>query len=197
MPVKKNSEINEFLILACLIFAGSVVEVFAAIDDVRVFGYSMLILFVLAVVYGVKIISLREWHKGFLVAGILLFLRGIAFAFYVILTIRTGDSATCCIVVAGILSILADLLLGTGMEGVVQEDSNGLKWAWAIWKYAGVMIGIVVTYVSCVCVMKFFSFDYSLDMIKMQKLFLYAFLAYWVFRVIQGILMAITAKVMK
>ncbi|MCR5460414.1 MAG: hypothetical protein K6F51_11005 [Acetatifactor sp.] len=206
MAGKGNYKKNEFHVLSCAIITGLLSELIIALGMVSSAGIftaiqaiCMLLSLVVFVVYGVKIIALKEWDRGFWLAGIFHFLRIITFFIFFLLGQVIGQGP--CIVLIGIMPVLSDLCFGIGMESVAQDESRGLKWVWTLWKFAGVIVGIGVIYVSCVYGMRILSerffeqvlFRHQEDM----KFIAYAFLTYWVFRIIQGILTSITAKVME
>ncbi len=206
MPYKKNVEKNEFLVLAYVIILGMIAEAISALSMISGAGIAyaigsicILSLFGLVVVYGVKIIALREWSRGFWYAGVLHFLRTGMFLVYFLPMVVIGKGTF--IVLIGILLVLSDLCFGIGMKSVVQEESRGLKWAWTIWICVGVIVGIGVTYICGVCGTKILSERFIENVVfghrEELKLIMYAFLAYWVFRVVQAVLTLITAKVME
>lgn len=208
---KMNSKRNEFLSLFYVIAAWMVIDMlsFILIElDIDIVSELLLALGAGGVcLYGIKTASLKDRFKGFVMVGPLCILSGIL---SVLLWIGswTGDRGESFVIVVGILPILSDLIFGTGMERVVRNVSSRLKWAWRIWKCTGVIVGIIPTYTNY----KVCSFELKIGGIKgplgcgktnldeLGELFyqlLLAFLAYWVFRVIQAVLTLITAKVMK
>ena len=192
---------DEVLVLSRMILWGMGLEVIFPLGmavGMGIFGtlgmLSALALFILSVAYGIILINLRNLHRSLLVAGIAFVLRMILLLIMWLMGIKAMG-----IVVAGIFLILSDFFLGIGMKNIVQDESSGLKWSWAIWKYVGVIVGIIAIYVSYdsgtkLLTTRFFSdiFKYPKDL----KLVLCTFATYWVFRLIQGTLMHCTAKVM-
>ena len=204
---KMNSKKNEFLSLFYVIAAWMVIDMlsFGLIVFDRNGNFFILSLGLGAAcvcLYGTKTASLKTRFKGFAMVGPLCILSGIL---NVPLWIGRGGMF---VIVVGILLILSDLIFGTGMERVVRNVSSRLKWAWRIWKCTGVIVGIIPTYRNYkVCSFKIIiggirgpigCGQTNLD--ELGELFyqlVFAFLAYWVFRVVQAVLTLITAKVME
>lgn len=209
---KMNSKKNEFLSLFYVIAAWMVIDMLSfglmVLDRDTIFIILSLGLGTACVcLYGIKTASLKTRFKGFAMVGPLCILGGIL---NVLLWIVGGARGlgVVLLIAAVILLILSDLIFGTGMEHVIRNVSSRLKWAWRIWKCAGVIVGIFVAYrYYKVCSFKIIiggirgpigCGQTNLDELgELVYHLLFAFLAYWVFRVIQAVLTLITAKVME
>lgn len=180
--VKKYFKENEFQSLSYVIIAWMVMDMLSYIlllVDVEIYFLTLSLGVGCVGLYGKMTASLKNRFKGFAVLDNLC-----------------------------VIPILSDLIFGTGMERVVQSVSRRLKRAWMIWKCAGVILGIFAAY----SIYGLFTvnirygginsdlgcgqIDWGDFDVKATQLCI-AFLAFWVFRIIQAVLTLITAKVMK
>ena len=207
--VKKYFKENEFQSLSYVIIAWMVIDMLSGmlmVFDNAIFYLTVGLGAVCVCLYGIKTASLKKRFKGFAVVGTMCILGGIL---NLLLWFDGAGSRYVSLAIAfGSLPILADLIFGTGMERVVKSVSRRLKRAWMIWKCIGVIVGIFAPY----SIYKLFTvkiryggirgdlgcgqIDWGDFDVKANQL-CFAFLAFWVFRIIQAVLTLITAKVMK
>lgn len=93
----------------------------------------------------VRIVTPRKWRPELWIAGFFYVLSVIA------LFLKNQAEASVIVgkyvIAIGVLVMLSDQFWGFGMERMIREASRLQAWAWKIWKYASVIVGIFATHV--------------------------------------------------
>jgi hypothetical protein len=118
-----------------------------ALDVPLIFCVGILVLLIgsgIVADYVDKTVMLRKWNPEIWMACFL-------FVLAVIPYFREDQAENIIIVgnyivVCGMLFLLSDQFWGFGLERMARVRSNRLKWAWRIWRYAGVIVEIFFTH---------------------------------------------------